>query len=104
MANQYLDYKESEYMDNFGLPFEIWSKIFGYIDFKTQNRATLVRKSWLKMIRNDFRFSGELSLNSINKMEASEINSIISKWNKLKVLRALNTWHPQKRIVSLQLN
>ena len=99
MANQYLDicdHKESEYMDNFGLPFEIWSKIFGYIDFKTQNLATLVRKSWLKMIRNDFKFSGELSLNSINKMEASEINSIISKWNKLKVLRALNTWHPQK--------
>ena len=60
-------------------PFEIWSKIFGHLDFKMQNLATLVCKTWLEMIRNDFVFSGELSLNSITKMEASEINSIISK-------------------------
>ena len=99
MANHYLDicdYKKSEHMVNFGLPFEIWSKIFGQLDFKMQNRTTLVCKSWLEMIRNDFVFSGELSLNSITKMEASEINSIISKWKRLKVLRALNSWHPQR--------
>ena len=77
-------------------PFEIWSKIFGHLDFKMQNLATLVCKTWLEMIRNDFVFSGELSLNSITKMEASEINSIISKWNTLKVLRALNSWHPER--------
>ena len=34
-------------------------------------------------------------MNSIDKMEAMEINSILSKWNKLKVLRVLNNWHPQ---------
>ena len=82
-------------MNQFGLPFEIWSKIFGRLDFKMRNRTTLVCKSWLEMIRNDFKFSGELAMNSIDKMEAMEINSILSKWNKLKVLRALNNWHPQ---------
>ena len=73
-------------MNQFGLPFEIWSKIFGHLDFKMLNRTTLVCKSWLEMIRNDFNISGELTLNSFNKMEATEINSIISKWNKVKVL------------------
>ena len=82
-------------MNQFGLPFEIWSKIFGRLDFKMRNRTTLVCKSWLEMIRNDFKFSGELAMNSIDKMEAMEINSILSKWNELKVLRALNNWHPQ---------
>ena len=90
------DSQESQDMNKVDLPIEIWSKIFGFLDFKTQNRATLVQKSWLAMIRNDFKLSGELALNSIDKMEATEINSLISKWKKLMVLRALNNWHPQK--------
>ena len=90
------DSQESQDMNKVDLPIEIWSKIFGFLDFKTQNRATLVQKSWLAMIRNDFKLSGELTLNSIDKMEATEINSLILKWKKLKVLRTLNNWHPQK--------
>ena len=90
------DSQKSQDMNKLDLPIEIWSKIFGFLDFKTQNRATLVHKSWLAMIRNDFKLSGELALNSIDKMEATEINSLISKWKKLMVLRALNNWHPQK--------
>ena len=98
MTSQSLDISDSQEtqdMNKLDLPIEIWSKIFGFLDFKTQNRATLVHKSWLAMIRNDFKLSGELALNSIDKMEATEINSLISKWKKLMVLRALNTWHPQ---------
>jgi hypothetical protein len=100
MANQYSDLlnsQEKDSMNEIGLPLEIWSKIFGYLDFLTQNCATLVCNPWLEMIRNEFKLSGELALNSIDKMETSEINSIISKWKKLKVLRALNNWHPQIR-------
>ena len=99
MADQYSDIwnsKESEGMNEIGLPIEICCKIFCYLDFATQNCATLVCKLWLEMIRNDFKLSGELALNSIDKMEATEINSIISKWKKLKILRALNNWHPQR--------
>ena len=100
MASQYSDIlnsQESEGMNvnKIGLPIEMWSKIFGYLDFATQNRATLVCKLWLEMIRNEFKLSGELTMNSMDKMEATEINSIISKWKKLKILRALSHWHPQ---------
>ena len=87
--------QERNIMNKIGLPIEIWSKIFGLLDFRTQNCATLVCNSWLEMIRNEFKLSGELALNSIDKMEATEINSIISKWKKLKILRALCNWHPQ---------
>ena len=100
MASQYSDIlnsQESEGMalNKIGLPIEMWSKMFGYLDFATQNCATLVCKLWLEMIRNEFKLSGELTMNSMDKMEATEINSIISKWKKLKILRALSHWHPQ---------
>ena len=98
MASQYsdlLNFQERNIMNEIGLPIEIWSKIFGCLDFQTQNCATLVCNSWLEMIRNEFKLSGELALNSMDKMEATEINSIISKWKKLKILRALSNWHPQ---------
>ena len=95
MARQYSDIlnsQESEGMNvnKIGLPIEMWSKMFGYLDFATQNCATLVCKLWLEMIRNEFKLSGELTMNSMDKMEATEINSIISKWKKLKILRALS--------------
>ena len=49
---------------------EIWSKIFGYLDFETvQKTATLVCKLWFDMIRNDSVLSGELVLNSIQQVE-----------------------------------
>ena len=98
MASQYSDLlnsQERDSMNEIGLPIEIWSKIFGLLDFRTQNCATLVCNSWLEMIRNEFKISGELALNSIDKMKATEINSIISKWKKVKILRALCNWHPQ---------
>ena len=76
-------------------PLEIWSKIFGYLDFETvQKTATLVCKSWFDMIRNDPAVSGELALNSIQQMKTSEINDVLFKWKHLKTLRILNRWHP----------
>ena len=49
---------------------EIWSKIFGYLDFETvQKTATLVCKLWFDMIRNDSVLSGELVLNSIQQID-----------------------------------
>ena len=77
------------------IPIEIWSKIFGYLDFDTvQKTATLVCKSWLHMIRNDSVLSGGLALNSIDKMKIFEINNVLSKWTHLKSLRIFNNWHP----------
>ena len=63
MASQYSDVlnsQESEGMNvnKIGLPIEMWSKMFGYLDFETQNRATLVCKLWFEMIRNEFKLSG----------------------------------------------
>ena len=101
------------------IPLEIWSKIFGYLDFETvQKTATMVCKLWFDMIRNDSVLSGELVLNSIRQidlapsikfshyqtvqnfrtfiegMKTSEINDVLSKWKHLKILRILNNWHP----------
>jgi len=96
MASSHSDvsgFEEYEDVNEIILPVEIWSKIFGYL--KTRNSVKLVCKSWLQMIRDDFKFSSELSLNSIDQMDTEEINSIISNMKKLKTLRALNNWHPQ---------
>ena len=101
------------------IPLEIWSKIFGYLDFETvQKTTTLVCKLWFDMIRKDSVLSGELVLNSIRQidlapwikfsndepvqnfrtliegMKTSEINDVLSKWKQLKILRILNNWHP----------
>ena len=108
------------------IPLEIWSKIFGYLDFETvQKTATLVCKQWFDMIRNDSVLSGELVLNSIRQiprrigasrcqmiqnfrtsiegMKTSEINDVLSKWKHLKILRILNNWHPDHSYYEGQL-
>ena len=77
------------------LPVEIWCKIFSYLDFETaQKTATLVCKSWFHMIRNDLMISGELALNSFQKMDISDINFVLSTWKNLQILRIYNKWHP----------
>ena len=66
------------------LPKEIWVKIFGYLDFKSlQHDATRVCKYWFEIIRNDSTLSGKVAISAICN---SEINSILIKWNKLKIL------------------
>ena len=63
---------------------EIWVKIFGYLDFKSLQRiATCVCKRWFEIIRNDTTLSGKLTLTC---RSSSEINSILGKWKKLKIL------------------
>ena len=68
------------------LPQEIWILIFKYLDFKTlQCKAILVCKKWFELIRSNSTLSGEFTLHT---QVASEIESLLSHWKKLKVLRS----------------
>ena len=69
--------------------------IFRYLDWKNlQEKATLVCKSWLKMIRESPKLSGELSLKSDGitktKQGKKELIAILDRWKELKVLHAVN--------------
>ena len=68
------------------VPQEIWILIFKYLDFKTlQCKAILVCKKWFELIRSNSTLSGEFTLNT---QVASEIESLLSHWKKLKVIRS----------------
>ena len=73
----------------------LWLMIFRYLDWKNlQEKATLVCKSWLKMIRESPKLSGELSLKSDGitktKQGKKELIAILDRWKELKVLHAVN--------------
>ena len=74
---------------------KLWLMIFRYLDWKNlQEKATLVCKSWLKMIRECPKLSGELSLKSDGitktKQGKKELIAILDRWKELKVLHAVN--------------
>jgi hypothetical protein len=51
-----------------------------------QKICTLVCKTWFEDIRGDVRLSGQLSLKN-DEMEEEEVKTILSNWEKLKILR-----------------
>ena len=88
-----------------GLPPEIWSKIFGYLDFETlQFKAILVCKDWYEMIRSDLTLSGQLVicpkpifdydmpeigtdyLADVALAKPSDINPVLKQWKALQTL------------------
>ena len=80
----------NEEMSGPRFPTELWLMIFGYLDWKTlQKKATLVCNSWLEMIRKCPKLSGEVRLRS-DKIEKEDIVAILSRWEQLKVLHAIN--------------
>ena len=80
----------NEEMSGPQFPPELWLMIFGYLDWKTlQKKATLVCNSWLEMIRKCPKLSGEVSLRS-DKIKKKDIVAILSRWEHLKVLHAIN--------------
>ena len=74
----------------FILPREIWIYIWEFLDFETlQKECTLVSKTWLKDIRKTASLSGEMRLKLPKKLvnlTAQNINNVLSRWKKLKVL------------------
>ena len=68
------------------LPEEIWSLIFRYLDKKSLQDSQLVCKKWLEIILNDVVLTGEYTL-IYPHLTSSEINTILSKRRKLKILR-----------------
>ena len=70
-------------------PREIWTKIFHELDkFTVREIASLVCKEWLTIVRNDFKLSSEIIVNSREKIciKASEINSLLLSYPMLKTL------------------
>ena len=70
-------------------PREIWTKIFHELDrFTIREIASLVCKEWLNIVRNDFKLSSEIIVNSKEKLciKASEINSLLLSYPMLKTL------------------
>ena len=93
-----------------GLLPEIWSKIFGYLDFEMlQFTAILVCKDWYKMIRSDCTLSGQLVicpwpergqyifdyevpgigtdyLKDVALAKPTDINPVLKQWKALQTL------------------
>jgi hypothetical protein len=87
--------RKNDDLSQFPEKSKLWLKIFGHLDWKNlQEKATLVCKSWLKMIRECPKLSGELSLKSDNitktKQGKEDLIAILSRWKELKVLHAVN--------------
>jgi hypothetical protein len=77
--------QESESV-NISLPTEVWVNVWSFVDFDTlQEICTLVSKGWLYEIRNSARLSGEMILR-LEDRSAKDINNVLSRWPKLKVL------------------
>jgi hypothetical protein len=76
------------------MPEEILIRIWSFLDFDTlQKICVLVSKPWFDKIRNSMKLSGEMKIQgiqswgSIETLSFQDINSILSNWKKLKVLR-----------------
>ena len=68
------------------LPEEIWSLTFRYLDKKSLQDSQLVCKKWLEIILNDVVLTGEYTLIQPHLI-SSEINTLLAKRKKLKILR-----------------
>ena len=74
---------------NIDLPEEIWIHVFRYLDIKSKQNAELVCKKWLNFILNDVILSGEYKFSGdlLTKLFSSQINGILAKRKKLKIVR-----------------
>ena len=71
----------------FGLPKEIWVKIWSLVDFETlQKSCTVVCKDWRVSIRGNASLSDQMTLNN-KQMSLEDINEVLSHWETLKIVR-----------------
>ena len=89
--------RQKEQQEIILMPEEILIRIWSFLDFDTlQKICVLVSKSWFDKIRNSMKLSGELKIQWITSWGSAEtlsihdINAILSKWKKLKVLHVSN--------------
>ena len=68
------------------LPEEIWGLIFRFLDNNSLQNSQLVCRRWLEIILNDVVLTGKYNLMEMN-VNSSQINNILIKRKKLKVLR-----------------
>ena len=80
-----MEVEPQESLTSLDLPEEIWINIFRRLDAKSVKNAQLVCKKWLDFILNDVILSGEYRF--ATGLPASQINSILAKRKKLKIVR-----------------
>ena len=76
------------------LPMEVWHHIWSFIDFENlQKTCVTVSKTWFNEIRNSPTLSNEMKITKIifkngrnEKLSDEDLNDILSKWPKLKLL------------------
>ena len=85
------------------LPTEIWTHIWSFLDFNTCQKICIhVSKEWLYQIRNSTRLSSEMILR-LEDQSIEDINNVLSRWPKLKVLHVSDCNDSQHRkLVSLR--
>ena len=78
---------QKDYIQN-GLPAELWTKIFEYLDQNTiQKRATLVSTRWFHIIRDNPLLSGDLILNASSvATKRSKLEALLNSWPKVNSL------------------
>ena len=64
-------------MADFNLPNEIWCMIFSYLPLAPKKNATATCKLWSRLIREDSKLSGHISISWYNMKTALEK----SQWN-----------------------
>ena len=92
------------------LPEEVWILIWSYLDFNiVQKICSRVSKSWLKMIRSS-KLSWEMKLQIIDYKDDMDVialkdfNSILFRWNNLRVLHFSSEPEFARFRTSLSLN
>ena len=80
-----MEVEPQESLTRLDLPEEIWINIFRRLDVKSIQNSQLVCKKWLDFILNDVILSGEYRFPP--DLFSSQINGILAKRKKLKIVR-----------------
>ena len=80
-----MEVEPQESLTRLDLPEEIWINIFRRLDIKSVENSQLVCKKWLDFILNDVILSGEYRFSG--DLLSSQINGILAKRKKLKIVR-----------------
>jgi hypothetical protein len=81
-----MEVDSQESLTTFDLPEEIWIHIFRWLDVKSVQNSQLVCKKWIDFILNDVILSAEYTFSS-KIMSSSQINDVLAKRKKLKIIR-----------------
>ena len=83
-----MEVEPQESLTRLDLPEEIWINIFRRLDNKSVQNSQLVCKKWLDFILNDVILSGEYRFSAdLNRLFSPQINGILAKRKKLKIVR-----------------